>query len=73
MRRSFPEDKVGGFEDVPAGPHDDHGQTHPIGGLVLEVSVELRNSETGLSKDRHKANRLNEPGEVDKEVHEEGA
>ena len=73
LRRSFPEDKVSSFEDVSTGPHDHHGQTHAIGGLVLKISVKLRNSETGFSKDCHKANRFHKPGEVDQEVHEEGS
>ena len=73
LRRSFPEDEVSSFEDVPTGPHDDHRQTHPIGGFVLKVSVKLRNSETGLSEDSHETNRFHKPGEVDQKVHEEAS
>ena len=73
LRRGFPEDKVGSFEDVATGPHDHHGQTHAIGGLVHKISVKLRNSETGLGKDCHEANRFHKPGEVDQEVHEDAA
>ena len=73
LRRSVSQHKVGSFEDISAGPHDHHRKTHPIGGLVLKVSVELGNSKHRLSKDCHKSNRVYKPREVNQEVHQEAA
>ena len=71
LSRSLPQDEVSSLEDVPAGPHDHHGETHPIRRLVLKIPVELWHSQHGLSQDCHQPNRFHKPGEVDQKIHQE--
>jgi len=73
LRRSVSQDEVGCLEDVSASPHDDHRETHAVGGLVLEVPVELRDPEHGLGEHGEEADRLHKPGEVQQEIHQYGA
>ena len=73
LRRSFSQNEVSCLEDVPAGPHNDHGKAHAVSGLVLKISVELRHSKAGLSEDGEETNRIHKPLVVKKEIHEDGA
>ena len=73
LRGSFSQNEVSCLEDVPTGPHNDHGKAHAVSGLVLKISVELRHSKAGLSEDGEETNRIHKPLVVKKEIHEDGA
>lgn len=68
LRGSFSQNEVSCLEDVPTGPHNDHGKAHAVSGLVLKISVELRHSKAGLGEDCEEANGIHKPGVVKKET-----
>ena len=70
LRRSMSQNEVSSFEDVSTSPHDHHGQTHPVGGFVLKISVKLGHAEHRLREDCHEADRLYEPVKVQQQIHQ---